>query len=101
MGVKALIVMPIAAADIKVDAVRQFGGEALLYGANFDEAKKQKPSLLAKEMGYTFVPPFDHPAVIAGQATLAMELLQQDVHLDRIFCTCWRRRFNCWGCCIN
>lgn len=84
MGVKALIVMPIATADIKVDAVRQFGGEALLYGANFDEAKA-KAIALAKEMGYTFVPPFDHPAVIAGQATLAMELLQQDVHLDRIF----------------
>lgn len=47
MGVKALIVMPIATADIKVDAVRQFGGEALLYGANFDEAK-QKPSLWQK-----------------------------------------------------
>ena len=70
MGVKALIVMPIATADIKVDAVRQFGGEALLYGANFDEAKA-KAIALAK--------------VIAGQATLAMELLQQDVHLDRIF----------------
>lgn len=84
MGVKALIVMPVATADIKVDAVRQFGGEALLYGANFDEAKA-KAIALSEEMGYTFVPPFDHPAVIAGQATLAMELLQQDVHLDRIF----------------
>ncbi|MFN6886708.1 pyridoxal-phosphate dependent enzyme, partial [Proteus mirabilis] len=54
MGVKALIVMPIATADIKVDTVRQFGGEALLYGANFDEAKA-KAIALAKEMGYTFV----------------------------------------------
>ncbi|MDX7991232.1 threonine ammonia-lyase, biosynthetic [Xenorhabdus sp. psl] len=84
VGVKATIVMPIATADIKVDAVRSFGGAVLLHGANFDEAKA-KAIEMAKEHGYTFVPPFDHPAVIAGQATLAMELLQQDVHLDRIF----------------
>lgn len=84
MGIKALIVMPVATADIKVDAVRAFGGEVLLFGANFDEAKT-KAIALAQEQGYTFVPPFDHPAVIAGQGTLAMELLQQDAHLDRVF----------------
>lgn len=83
MGIKALIVMPVATADIKVDAVRAFGGEVLLFGANFDEAKT-KAIALAQEQGYTFVPPFDHPAVIAGQGTLAMELLQQDAHLDRV-----------------
>nr|WP_074020697.1 threonine ammonia-lyase, biosynthetic [Xenorhabdus thuongxuanensis] len=84
VGIKATIIMPIATADIKVDAVRSFGGEVLLHGTNFDEAKA-KAIEIAKEHGYTFVPPFDHPIVIAGQATLAMELLQQDVHLDRIF----------------
>ncbi|PHM36368.1 threonine ammonia-lyase, biosynthetic [Xenorhabdus innexi] len=84
MGIRATIVMPVATADIKVDAVRSLGGEVLLHGVNFDEAKA-KAIEIAKERHYTFVPPFDHPAVIAGQATLAMELLQQDVHLDRIF----------------
>lgn len=84
LGIKSLIVMPVATADIKVDAVRSFGGEALLYGANFDEAKARAIEL-ARDFNYTFVPPFDHPAVIAGQGTLAMELLQQDAHLDRIF----------------
>ncbi|EOD4077678.1 threonine ammonia-lyase, biosynthetic [Yersinia enterocolitica] len=84
LGIKALIVMPVATADIKVDAVRGFGGEVLLFGANFDEAKG-KAIELSQLQGYTFVPPFDHPAVIAGQGTLAMELLQQDAHLDRIF----------------
>ncbi|MBW5814581.1 threonine ammonia-lyase, biosynthetic [Yersinia kristensenii] len=84
LGIKALIVMPVATADIKVDAVRGFGGEVLLFGANFDEAKG-KAIELSQLQGYTFVPPFDHPAVIAGQGTLAMELLQQDGHLDRIF----------------
>lgn len=84
VGVKAKIVMPVATADIKVDAVRNFGGEAILHGANFDEAKAKAIEMATQE-GYTFVPPFDHPAVIAGQATIALELLQQDVHLDRIF----------------
>ncbi|MEA9393369.1 threonine ammonia-lyase, biosynthetic [Acerihabitans sp. TG2] len=84
LGIKSLIVMPVATADIKVDAVRSFGGEVLLHGANFDEAKA-KAIELARDHHYTFVPPFDHPAVIAGQGTLAMELLQQDAHLDRIF----------------
>ncbi|MGE9553267.1 threonine ammonia-lyase, biosynthetic [Erwinia amylovora] len=84
LGIKSLIVMPVATADIKVDAVRAFGGEAFLFGANFDEAKA-KAQELAEQQGYTFVPPFDHPMVIAGQGTLAMELLQQDAHIDRVF----------------
>ena len=84
LGLKALIVMPVATADIKVDAVRGFGGEVLLHGANFDEAKA-KAIELAQQQGFTWVPPFDHPMVIAGQGTLALELLQQDAHLDRVF----------------
>ncbi|VFS43234.1 threonine dehydratase [Salmonella enterica subsp. enterica serovar Typhimurium] len=91
LGVKSLIVMPKATADIKVDAVRGFGGEVLLHGANFDEAKA-KAIELAQQQGFTWVPPFDHPMVIAGQGTLALELLQQDSHLDRVFCAGWRRR---------
>ncbi|WP_350238552.1 threonine ammonia-lyase, biosynthetic [Pectobacterium colocasium] len=84
LGIKSLVVMPVATADIKVDAVRGFGGEVLLYGANFDEAKA-KAIELSQQQKMTFLPPFDHPAVIAGQGTLALELLQQDAHLDRVF----------------
>ncbi|MBN0495538.1 pyridoxal-phosphate dependent enzyme, partial [Pseudomonas aeruginosa] len=69
---------------IKVDAVRGFGGEVLLHGANFDEAKARAIEL-AQQQGFTWVPPFDHPMVIAGQGTLALELLQQDAHIDRVF----------------
>ena len=87
LGVKALIVMPTATADIKVDAVRGFGGEVLLHGANFDEAKA-KAIELSQQQGFTWVPPFDHPMVIAGQGTLALELLQQDAHLDETFRLC-------------
>ncbi|EOE6917005.1 threonine ammonia-lyase, biosynthetic [Cronobacter turicensis] len=83
LGIKSLIVMPVTTADIKVDAVRGFGGEVLLHGANFDEAKAHAISL--SQQGFSYVPPFDHPAVIAGQGTLALELLQQDAHIDRVF----------------
>lgn len=84
LGINSLIVMPLTTADIKVDAVKSFGGEVLLYGANFDEAKA-KALELVKEQNRIFIPPFDHPLVIAGQGSIAMELLQQNAKLDRIF----------------
>ncbi|WP_046289146.1 threonine ammonia-lyase, biosynthetic [Blochmannia endosymbiont of Polyrhachis (Hedomyrma) turneri] len=84
LGIFSLIVMPKNTADIKINAVRGFGGELILWGANFDEAQLEAIRL-AKERNLTFIPPFDHPAIIAGQATLAMELLQQDTSLDRVF----------------
>ena len=84
LGLKALIVMPQNTPSIKVEAVRSYGGEVLLYGANFDEAKAQAIEL-SRNNNMTFIPPFDHPAVIAGQGSLGMELLQQNSHIDRIF----------------
>lgn len=84
LGIKTTIVMPRTTPDIKVEAVRGFGGEVLLHGSNFDEAKAEAERL-SKEQGYTFVPPFDHPLVIAGQGTIGMEILQQNGHLDYIF----------------
>lgn len=84
LGINSLIVMPLTTPDIKVEAVKSFGGEVYLYGANFDEAKT-KAIELAQEQGRTFIPPFDHPLVIAGQGSIAMELLQQNAKLDRIF----------------
>ncbi|EKA4522754.1 threonine ammonia-lyase, biosynthetic [Vibrio cholerae] len=84
LGIKTTIVMPRTTPDIKVEAVRGFGGEVLLHGSNFDEAKADAERL-SKEQGYTFVPPFDHPLVIAGQGTIGMEMLQQNGHLDYIF----------------
>lgn len=84
LGLRALIVMPQNTPSIKVDAVRGFGGEVLLFGANFDEAKA-KAIELADELKMTFVHPFDHPLVIAGQGAIGMELLQQTNDLDYIF----------------
>lgn len=71
LGIKTTIVMPRTTPDIKVEAVRGFGGEVLLHGSNFDEAKAEAERL-SKEQGYTFVPPFDHPLVIVGQGTIGI-----------------------------
>lgn len=84
LGIRTTIVMPKTTPDIKVEAVRGFGGNVVLYGNNFDEAKAEAERL-SQEFGYTFVPPFDHPLVIAGQGTIGMEMLQQNGHLDYIF----------------
>ncbi|EKO3793086.1 threonine ammonia-lyase, biosynthetic [Vibrio metschnikovii] len=84
LGIKTTIVMPKTTPDIKVEAVRGFGGVVILHGNNFDEAKAEAERLAAQH-GYTFVPPFDHPLVIAGQGTIGMEMLQQNGHLDYIF----------------
>ena len=84
LGIKTTIVMPRTTPDIKVEAVKGFGGQVILHGSNFDEAKAEAERL-SQLRGYTFVPPFDHPLVIAGQGTIGMEMLQQNGHLDYIF----------------
>ncbi|MEZ8966901.1 threonine ammonia-lyase, biosynthetic [Vibrio breoganii] len=84
LGISTTIVMPKTTPDIKVDAVRAFGGTVVLHGSNFDEAKAEAERL-SELHGYTFVPPFDHPLVIAGQGTIGMEMIQQNGHLDYIF----------------
>ncbi|WP_372882057.1 threonine ammonia-lyase, biosynthetic [Psychromonas sp.] len=84
MGLQATIVMPSTTPDIKVNSVRALGATAVLFGDSFDSASKHCQQL-AKTHGYTIIPPFDDPDVIAGQGTIAKELLQQDAHLDKIF----------------
>ncbi len=76
LGLKATIVMPRTTPSIKVDAVRRLGGEAVLHGDAFDEALSHARKLEA-ELGLAFVPPYDDPAVIAGQGTVGMEILRQ------------------------
>lgn len=72
----ATIVMPKTTPDIKIAAVHRLGGETVLHGNTYDEANEHAKNL-AKEQGKTFIPPYDHPLVIAGQATIGVELLQQ------------------------
>lgn len=84
LGVKATIVMPRTTPDIKVDAVRRFGGNVVLFGGSFDEAYAESIRL-AHEEGLTLIPPYDDPDVIAGQGTVARELLGQNSRLSHVF----------------
>ncbi|BFI97435.1 MAG: threonine ammonia-lyase, biosynthetic [Rhodanobacter sp.] len=79
LGIRAVIVMPVTAPQVKVDAVRRFGGdfvEVLLTGDSYSDAQAAAARIEA-ERGLVFVHPFDDLDVIAGQATVGMELLQQ------------------------
>jgi len=76
LGVRAVIVMPKTTPEIKVDATRRLGGEVVLHGSNYDAAAEHAHHIGAEE-GLTWVPPFDHPLVIAGQGTVGMEILRQ------------------------
>ncbi len=73
---RAVIVMPTTTPQLKVDAVRSFGGEVVLHGESYSDAYAHSVELEKKE-GLTFVHPFDDPDVIAGQGTIAMEILRQ------------------------
>ncbi len=75
-GVAATIVMPVTTPTIKVDAVNSFGAKVVLYGDSYDDACKHALSM-AGETGAVFIHPFDDADVIAGQGTIAMEILQQ------------------------
>ncbi len=75
-GIKAVIVMPVTTPQIKVQAVADLGGEIVLHGEDYDHAYDHAVEL-ARERGLVFVHPFDDPDVIAGQGTIAMEILRQ------------------------
>ena len=81
---RAVIVMPTSTPDLKVDAVRRLGGEVVLFGESFNEAYEHAKDL-AKTEGLTLIPPYDDPDVIAGQGTIAHELLGQCSDINTIF----------------
>jgi threonine dehydratase len=76
LGCKALIVMPVTTPRVKIDAVHALGAEVVLHGDSFSDAYAHAVQLEA-EQGLIFVHPFDDPDVIAGQGTVAMEILRQ------------------------
>ena len=85
LGCRAVIVMPTTTPQLKVDAVRELGGEVLLHGESYTDAHHYALTL-EKKQGLTFVHPFDDPDVIAGQGTVAMEILRQHQGpLDAVF----------------
>ncbi|TAN10441.1 MAG: threonine ammonia-lyase, biosynthetic [Burkholderiaceae bacterium] len=85
MNTRAVIVMPITTPQVKVDAVKALGGEVVLVGDSYSDAYEHAVKLQQKE-DLTFIHPFDDPFVIAGQGTIAMEILRQHQGpLDAIF----------------
>jgi threonine dehydratase len=80
-GIRAAIIMPKDAPELKVRATQGYGGEVIFYD-RYTENREEIGARLAKERGMTLVPPYDHPDVIAGQGTAAKELFDDVSELD-------------------
>ncbi|CAO1613519.1 unnamed protein product [Parajaminaea phylloscopi] len=87
LSIPCTIVMPLGTPTIKVSSVRALGAKVVLHGQDFDEAKAEC-NRLAQTYGLKVIPPFDDPHVIAGQGTVAVEMLRQTSmdDLDGVFC---------------
>jgi threo-3-hydroxy-L-aspartate ammonia-lyase len=84
LGMPATIVMPSDAPAAKIAATRGYGGEVVLYDRYTDD-REAIGRRLAEQRGMTLIPPYDHPHVIAGQGTAAMELFDETGPLDALF----------------
>jgi threonine dehydratase len=84
LGIPATIVMPHDAPAAKVAATRGYGGNVVIYD-RYKEDREQIGRDLAQKHGYTLIPPYDHPDVIAGQGTAALELFEDVGTLDVLF----------------
>ena len=82
-NIRAQIVMPLMTPLVKVSATRGFGAEVVLYGANYDEAYAEALRR-GEEQGMTLLHPFDDLAVIHGQGTIALELVEQVPELEAV-----------------
>ncbi len=83
LGIPCTVVMPLGASLPKVEATRGYGATVLLEGDDFDEAQKNARRVM-QEKSQTFIPAFDDPAIIAGQGTVGLEMLEQSEELDAI-----------------
>ena len=81
LKIPVTIVMPEHAPAVKVERTRAFGATVILHGATFDEARLYGLELIKKH-GYTLVHPYDDPQIVAGQGTIAIEMLQAQPQLD-------------------
>jgi len=87
LGVKAVIVMPDDAPSVKRDAARGYGAEVVIYNRETQD-REQIAHELAARRGLAVIPPFDHPRVIAGAGTVAMELIEEAGALDYLLVPC-------------
>ena len=84
LGIPATIVMPHDAPAVKVAATKGYGGKVVVYD-RYKEDREQIGRDLAEKHGLTLIPPYDHPDVVAGQGTAAMELFEEVGPLDALF----------------
>lgn len=75
-GVRAVVTMPETAPAVKVEGVKKWGGEVVFAGRTSEDRRIQAEEIARKE-GLAIVPPFDHPDIVAGQATVALEIVEQ------------------------
>jgi threonine dehydratase len=83
LGLRAVIVMPRFTPGVKVERTRGFGAEVILHGDTLDEARNHALAL-AEQQQLTFIHPYDDAAIVAGQGTVALEMLQQVPDLDTL-----------------
>ncbi|MFO1271493.1 MAG: threonine ammonia-lyase [Rubrivivax sp.] len=83
LGLRAVIVMPLTTPTVKVERTLGFGAEVVLHGETFDAARDHALALAAAQ-GLTFVHPFDDELVIAGQGTIALEMLRAQPEIDTL-----------------
>jgi threonine dehydratase len=76
LSVPATIVMPADAPAVKVAATRGYGAEVVFYDRSAGQSREEVAGRIAREKGATLIPPFDHPAIVAGQGTAAKELIE-------------------------
>jgi threonine dehydratase len=83
LGLRAVVVMPETAPAVKVEGVRRWGGEAVFAGRTSDDRQAKAEELAARD-GLAIVPPFDHADIVAGQATIALEILEDLPNLETV-----------------
>ena len=83
LGCKSIICMPAAAPISKVEATKKYGAEVVLVDGVYDDAAAEAERL-TREKGYTFAHPFNDPRVMAGQGTIALEILEQLPEVEQI-----------------
>ena len=87
LQIDSTIVMPVITPEIKVNQVKKYGGNVILYGNNYDEAQA-KALEIVKQENRVLIHPYNDPYVIAGQGTIGIEIVKQikDMNIDTIFC---------------
>jgi len=87
LGIHAVIVMPLDAPRVKTEATRGYGAEIIFYDRAHDR-REDIAARLQQERGLSLIPPFDHPHIIAGQGTAALELIEDCGALDYLLVCC-------------